>query len=38
MGLGTAGLMGGIYAGCVTATLIAGLRFRHMLHRPLRRS
>lgn len=37
MGLGTAGLMGGIYAGCVTATLIAALRFRHMLKRPLRR-
>ncbi|MDF1720758.1 MAG: MATE family efflux transporter [Minwuia sp.] len=38
MGLGTAGLMGGIYAGCVMATLIAAFRFRHMLRRPLRRS
>ena len=37
MELGTAGLMGGIYAGCVAATTIAALRFNLISRRPLRR-
>lgn len=38
LGLGTAGLMGGIYVGCVAATLFAGLRFAVVSRRPLSRA